>query len=189
MISAYFVPTATGVELLAALAKRGVKITILTNSLEATDVAAVHAGYAKRRKPLLEAGISLFELKRASSGRSPKNHRLRASSGSSLHAKTFSVDRSRVFIGSFNIDPRSARLNTEMGFLIESPTVAQAIAEKFAGKTPAHAYRVQLGDDGTLQWVEHLEGKELVHGREPCASFWRRTGVFVMSVLPIEWLL
>ena len=94
-----------------------------------------------------------------------------------------------MFIGSVTFDPRSARLNTEMGFLIESPTMARAIAEKSTGKIPAHAYRVQLGDDGTLQWVEHLEGKQLVHGREPCASFWRRTGVSVMSVLPIEWLL
>jgi putative cardiolipin synthase len=189
LISAYFVPTAAGVKLLAALAKQGVKITILTNSLEATDVAAVHAGYAKRRKPLLEAGIRLFELKRASSRGSYESHRLTGSSGSSLHAKTFSVDRSRVFIGSFNFDPRSARLNTEMGLLIESPTMARAIAEKFAGEIPVRAYRVQLGGDGTLQWLEHLEDTELAHGEEPCASFWRRVGVSVMSVLPIEWLL
>jgi cardiolipin synthase C len=97
-------------------------------------------------------------------------HGLTGSSGSSLHAETFSVDRARLFIGSFNFDSRSARLKTEMGFLIESPTMAETIAKKFTDKVPARAYMVRLSHEGTLQWVEHLEGKELVRGREPCAS-------------------
>jgi putative cardiolipin synthase len=189
LVSAYFVPTAAGVDYFVALATQGVKIMVLTNSLEATDVSVVHAGYAKRRKPLLKAGIDLFEIKRASSGPSAKGHGLRGSSDSSLHAKTFSVDRSHVFIGSFNFDPRSARLNTEMGVVIDSPARAQAIAEKFADSIPARAYKVRLSEAGKLQWVEQVDGKELVYDQEPGVGFWRRVGVSVLSALPIEWLL
>ena len=121
LISAYFVPKAAGMESLLKLTKQGVQLSVLTNSLEATDVAAVHAGYAKRRKTLLRAGVSLYELKRSWFIPREKRRGLSGGSGSasSLHAKTFSVDGERVFIGSFNFDPRSAHLNTEMGFIIE----------------------------------------------------------------------
>lgn len=97
------------------------RVGVLTNSLEATDVAAVHAGYAKRHRPLLEAGVALFELKRAGSVSEPgEKERMSLGSGgsgsaSSLHAKTFSIDRSRIFIGSFNFAPRSARLQHRDG--------------------------------------------------------------------------
>ena len=115
-MSAYFVPTRRGAD---ALAQRGVKIRILTNSLSTNDVAAVHAGYAKRRKPLFQAGIELYELLLPSEA--PTKHKRVGlgsgsaggsgkTSGASLHVKTFTVDRSRVFIGSFNFDPRSSRL-------------------------------------------------------------------------------
>src|SRR5205085_10983413 len=132
--------------------------------LEATDVAAVHAGYAKRRKSLLEAGIALYELRRLSSAPrvATRLGRKGSSSASSLHAKTFSVDRAHVFIGSFNFDPRSAKLNTELGFVIDSPAMAEASAETFASRVPANAYRVRLSDSGALQWVEQARGNELV---------------------------
>jgi putative cardiolipin synthase len=189
LVSPYFVPGAAGVEFFTALAKQGVKITVLTNSLEATDVAAVHAGYAKRRKPLLKAGIALFEMKLTSSSPSVRDRGLTGSSGSSLHAKTFSVDRSHVFIGSFNFDPRSASLNTEMGFVIDSPVLARQIADAFADGLLARTYKVRLSSDGALQWVERRGGKTIVHDEEPGAGFWRRFGVFILSRLPIEWLL
>jgi len=189
LISPYFVPTAAGVEFFVTLARQGVKITVLTNALEATDVAVVHAGYAKWRRPLLEDGVQLFEIKSCSSGPSVREHGVMGSSASSLHAKTFSVDRSHVFIGSFNFDPRSARLNTELGFVIESPALAQASAETFANKVPANAYRVRLSYSGALQWVEQTHGNELVHNQEPGSGFWLRLAVRVMSMLPIEWLL
>lgn len=189
LISPYFVPTAAGVKLFGELAERGVKVTILTNSLEATDVAVVHAGYAKRRKPLLKSGITLFEMKRASSPPPVKDRGLTGDSGSSLHAKTFSADRSRVFVGSFNFDPRSLQLNTEMGLVIESETMAQDIAEIFGGSLPARAYQVRLGDAGALQWTEQRDGKEIVHDREPNTSLWRSAAIAAIAMLPIEWLL
>src|SRR4029434_10299223 len=117
-----------GVDVLVALAKRGVKIRILTNSLEATDVAVVHSGYAKWRKTLLQNDIALYELRRLSpdmeTATSPGQF---GGSGASLHAKLFSVDRSRVFIGSFNFDPRSVELNSEMGVVIDSPALGHIV--------------------------------------------------------------
>lgn len=189
IVSPYFVPTSTGVRYLAALAKNGVKITILTNSLEATDVAIVHAGYAKRRKPLLRAGIALFEMKRLEPGRSSRKRNLTGSSGSSLHAKTISIDHSRIFIGSFNFDPRSARLNTEMGFVIDSPQMARAIPEAIGGNVLSRAYEVRLNPAGELRWLEHKDGKVIVYDTDPGTGFWLRFGVSVLSELPIDWLL
>ncbi|MDB5733069.1 MAG: hypothetical protein JWQ03_2964 [Variovorax sp.] len=189
LVSPYFVPGAEGVEHFVDLARRGAKITILTNSLEATDVAAVQAGYAKRRKPLLEAGIALFEMKRASSSASSAFRRPGSSSAASLHAKTFVVDRSAVFVGSFNFDPRSARLNTELGFVIECPAMAATIADGVTGLLAERAYRVRIGPGGALQWMEQIDGHEVVHDEEPGAGFWRQLGVSVLSLLPVEWLL
>ena len=190
LVSAYFVPGAEGVDSFASMAERGVKLRVLTNSLEATDVAAVHAGYAKRRKALLEAGIELYELRRssrnASAGRGGPSF---GSSGSSLHAKTFAVDGVRAFIGSFNFDPRSAELNTEMGFVIDSPALAQRIETAFDARIPARSYEVRLSDTGELYWIERREGKESRHDTEPGTNLWQRTGLWLLSRLPIEWLL
>jgi putative cardiolipin synthase len=194
MISPYFVPGKEGVVYFAALAKAGVKVKVLTNSVEATDVAAVHVGYAKHRRPLLEAKIDLFEMKRGPSPLGSGSHRRRligrsGSSRSSLHAKTFSVDGTRIFIGSFNFDPRSILLNTELGFLIDSPALALAVADAFTKGIPGRSYRVQLNEGRRLQWLEQTEGGPVVHQREPGAGFWLRLGLWVMSRFPIEWLL
>ncbi len=189
VVSPYFVPEGTGVAYLADLARQGVKVTLLTNSLEATDVPAVHSGYAKWRESLLKAGISLLEMKRAANAPSGSGRLPGSSSGSSLHGKTFSVDRSPVFIGSFNFDPRSARLNTELGFVIDSPAMASIIADAVDGPLAARAYRLRLAESGAIQWVEQVEDKVVVHDVEPGTTFWQRMGVTVLSLLPIEWLL
>ena len=190
LVSAYFVPAGT-TELFTSMAKRGVRVTVLTNSLEATDVAVVHSGYVKRRKALLEAGVTLYELKRLS----PQSQSARGfvgssgSSASSLHAKTFSVDRARVFVGSFNFDPRSAKLNTEMGILIDSPALAQRIASRFETGIPERSYEVRLTDEGELYWIERRGQEPVRHDVEPGTSFWQRAGVRFISLLPIDWLL
>lgn len=190
LVSPYFVPGKAGVEGFSAMAKRGVSIKILTNSLDATDVAAVHAGYAKRRKPLLEAGIVLYEMKSLSTN-SPRNRSTGpfGSSGSSLHAKTFSVDGERIFVGSFNFDPRSAKLNTELGFVIDSPVMARDIRAAFDSKIPEISYAVHLSDTGQLYWTEQRDGKQIRYDTEPHASFWRRASVNFLSIFPIDWLL
>jgi putative cardiolipin synthase len=191
LVAPYFVPGEEGTDVFIAVAERGVKIRILSNSFEATDaVAPVHAFYAKRRKPLLKGGIKLYELRRlapivqARTDRQPSG-----SSSSSLHAKTFSVDHARVFIGSFHFDPRSAELNTELGFVIDSPTLAQEIENAFDSRILASAYEVRLSDDGQLYWIEQRQGEVVRYDTEPGTNFWQRAGLRFMTVLPIEWLL
>ncbi len=189
LISAYFVPRAKGVRDLAALVRQGAAVTVLTNSLEATDVAAVHSGYSRRRKPLLLAGVSLFEMKRHGAPSSGRGRWHSGSSHTSLHAKTFTIDRTRIFIGSFNFDPRSARLNTEMGLLIESPALATRVTEGIASRIRARAYQVRLDPRGNLEWLEQSEPTNRVYDREPGSTLWQRAAIALLARLPIEWLL
>ena len=190
MESPYLVPTAAEFDEFVAVAERGVKIKVLTNSLQSTDVPIVHAGYAKRRKPLLEAGVTLYELRRLSPDTAPRKGAGRlGSSGSSLHAKAFSVDNSRAFIGSFNFDPRSSTLNTEMGFVIDSPALANRMEAVLSRRFLSSAYEVRLSDAGQLYWIERREGEWVRHDTEPGTSFWQRLEIWLMSMLPIEWLL
>nr|WP_298412710.1 phospholipase D family protein [uncultured Halomonas sp.] len=190
IVSGYFVPTRRGTQLLTDLADRGVKVNVLTNSLAATDVAMVHAGYAKWRKPLLKAGVSLFEMqssvKNAPPSASPAPF---SSSSSSLHAKTFALDGETLFIGSFNFDPRSATFNTELGFLIEDPSVAQALNRTFEEKIPARAYQVKLDDEGDLYWLSRVDSQTRRYDTEPDTSWWKRQSVKFFALLPIDWLL
>jgi putative cardiolipin synthase len=190
LVASYWVPGATGVEHFRSMAKRGVKISVLTNSLEAADGPYVYSGFAKRRKALLKTGVTLYEMRRLSPQRDDnKRAGPFGSSGSSLHAKTFSVDRSRFFVGSFNFDPRSRKLNTELGFVIDSPALAQRIEAAFHDSIPANSYELRLSDSGELCWIER-RGNDLVHyDKEPGTSWWLRAAVWFLSLLPIEWLL
>ena len=190
IVSPYFVPTRNGVDALRTLATRGVRIRVLTNSLAATDVAAVHAGYAKYRRDLLEAGIALHELKPTYAGPTAGKRGARGgSSGASLHAKTFVVDRCRAYVGSLNFDPRSARLNTEMGVVIESPALATRISEVLDRDLPVAAYEVRTSGTGSLQWITRDDNGEQRYESEPGASLSRRIAVRLLSILPIEGLL
>jgi putative cardiolipin synthase len=183
------VPGAEGTASLTELARRGVKVRILTNSLAASDVSAVHAGYQKRRHDLLLAGIVLYELKPTAAPRSPDGEGKGSASG--LHAKTYAVDRARIFVGSFNFDPRSAHLNTELGLVVESPVFAARLAATFDTLVPQLAYEVRLAADGSgLEWIERTAaGEERRFHHDPQTTGFKRFGVEVLSILPIEWLL
>ncbi|MEO8431100.1 MAG: phospholipase D family protein [Acidobacteriota bacterium] len=205
LVSPYFVPGAAGTSWLADMAERGVAVHVLTNSLEATDVAYVHAGYAKWRKRLLAAGVALYELRLGNSDRGPagtggsgsgggsrgsgSGSQSAGSSQSSLHAKTFSVDHARVFIGSFNFDPRSKKLNTEMGFVIESPRLAGEMDRIFLERIPEAAYEVRASRNGRLSWIERHGGETSRRDTEPGTTKWKRAWIRFLSTLPIEWLL
>src|SRR5262249_21443273 len=145
---------------------------------------AVHAGYAKRRKPLLAAGVTLLELKREAAPRAPRRRSRGGSSDSSLHAKTPAIDRSGALAGSYHFDPRPVRPNTELAFVIESPALATALADQVVGTLADQSYRVRLGPGGALQWVDQSDGQEIVHDQEPGASLWRRFAVALLSLLP-----
>lgn len=211
IVSGYFVPTQAGVDALGALAQQGVDVRVFTNSFDATDVWIVHAGYSGYRLPLLSKGVKLFEMRgeepegdakrprrkilSTGSGIGSKGRsRVLRSSASALHAKTFVVDKERFFIGSFNFDPRSMLLNTELGFVIESPRLAQRIASVFeldAEDGVAHrAWGLEANERGRLVWLERQEGgEERRLTREPGMYYVQRWGVWLLGRLPIEWML
>lgn len=197
LVSGYFVPAKAGTRALARIAERGVEVTVLTNAFEATDVPIVHAGYAKWRRPLLRAGVRIFELRGSDAAERPRREVTGAGStgsrlggaGSALHAKTIAVDRKRVFVGSFNFDPRSANLNTEVGFVIESPALAEWMHQAFERFAPDRTYEVRVSRDGDLYWIERRGGKQVRHDTEPGTTGWQRGSVAMLSLLPIEWLL
>jgi putative cardiolipin synthase len=183
VISPYFVPGEDGVRWFDDLRRRGVEVSILTNSLAATDVLAVHGGYAGYRVPLLRSGVSLFELKPQAGG---SRASMFGSSGASLHTKAFVVDAAHGFIGSFNIDPRSMNLNTEMGLLFDCPDAAAELDALYAAKTSAKtSYRLELAADG-LRWHDDQSRPPVVWDREPEAGPWSRTVARVIGWLPIE---
>lgn len=183
LISPYFVPGRAGLALLLDLRARGVRVAVVTNSLAATDVVAVHGGYAKYRRQLLRAGVELFELK----PRSPAEHAsLLGSRGAALHTKAFTVDGALAFIGSFNLDPRSAALNTEMGAFVRHKEVASGVAAEHARLAdPALSWQVVLEHDGLAWRGAHAAGQRTLH-QEPAATPWRRALAWLVQRLPLE---
>lgn len=182
LISPYFVPGEAGTRLIEAVRARGVAVVLVTNSLAANDVTAVHAGYARYRTRLLKAGVVIHELKRTPGER----HRIFGSSGASLHTKAVVVDRRIAFVGSFNLDQRSANLNTEMGVLVDEPRFAARVAdqeERLAD--PRRSYRVTL-DDGGLHWSATVDGVMETFRREPHAGPLQRLIARLVAWLPME---
>lgn len=195
LMSPYFLPSDDNVAELLALIQRGVSVSVLTNSLASTDEIAVYAKYAPRRKPLLEGGVKLYEL-RPSPTANAQTVRHGTSSGVSLHAKAFVVDDHITFVGSLNLDPRSALINTEMGLIVDNPALAKAVTDFFtAASQPGNAYQLQLSGapavprTGSVIWQvdDHGTARRVKHEPETPASL--RIKMFLMRLLPIDGLL
>jgi putative cardiolipin synthase len=192
LISAYFVPGQGGTVLLTGLAAQGVTVRVLTNAQEATDVVTVHGSYAEYRPALLAGEVALGELR--ADPLIPRQDQTLATflvgSASSLHSKVFAIDGQRVFIGSFNFDPRSAQLNTEMGLLIESPTFAVAVTQAVDQVMERGAYALRLSPTQALEWVtQDAGGAQIVQTTEPNTTWLDRTLVRIIGVLPLEWMM
>jgi putative cardiolipin synthase len=192
IVSPYFIPGDAGVAWMRGLVARGVRVTVLTNSLAATDVGMVHAGYSRYREALLEGGVRLYELK-PSATREPKDKGDKPGFGSSrasLHAKTFFFDRKAVFIGSLNLDPRSIELNTEIGVVCESVALAEELSGKLEARLARVAWRLERVVDSSgrarLEWIETGDEGERRLAGEPEVSAWRLLSVWFLGLLPIE---
>jgi putative cardiolipin synthase len=192
LVSPYFVPGKEGVKFFKALREQGVQVTIITNSLAATDVGAVHSGYAKYRKDLLAMGVALYEIrpdagvvddpvkkKKSSAG-------IGSSSQASLHAKAFFIDRKKTFIGSMNLDPRSFYINTEIGVVVDSTAMTAQAFDTMLESISQHAYQLLLDESGDLIWVEQEADGPVYYHREPQVSALRRLGVWLLGLFPIE---
>ncbi len=192
LVSAYFIPGARGTQFLTELERSGVEVRILTNAISTTDVLLVHAGYSRYRRKILQAGIDLYELKLRDGQDSGAEEKVLpfGLSGSSMHAKTFAVDDARIYIGSFNFDPRSAMLNCEMGFLIDSPSLARRLRESFDDQVEKVSYRPALTPEGKMVWHETAANGEIItYQEEPDASLPQQVFLAVVGLLPIEWML
>jgi len=198
LISPYFVPGVEGTQYMADMVKRGINVRVITNSLSSTDGVMAQSGYARSRIALLKAGVELYELKAKAKSKASRSLRRSAEAKSALHAKTYIFDRKEVYIGSFNFDPRSAKINTELGIVCAIPEMAEFIAETmFDEKLAETTYRVELvveteDVDGVevqeenVVWIETENGKEIRHNTQPETSGWRRFNEGIYSILPIE---
>jgi putative cardiolipin synthase len=183
IISPYFIPGRAGTAQLIELAKQGTRVSVLTNSLAATDVTAVHGAYARSRRPLLEGGIDLFELKPYDVRR---RNSLFGSRSARLHTKAFTVDDRLGFVGSMNFDPRSESLNTEMGVIFEHADLVREIREVFASETSLQrSYRIGL-ERGRILWQDGAPGAVTILRDEPEAALGRRLLARIIALLPIE---
>jgi cardiolipin synthase C len=183
LISPYFVPGPEVTEAMVDLNKKGLTVGVVTNSLAANDVAAVYGAYWPYRDALLRGGVHVHELR----AQGHPDSSLLGSDGASLHTKAYSVDDTRGFIGSFNLDARSAYLNTEMGVMFDDAQLAQAVRDEYLRlASPQFSYWMQLGRDGDAQWLDHAAQPPRLHDIEPDTGAKQRAMATLMSWLPLE---
>jgi len=191
IFSPYFVPGKEGVAFLSRLCEKGVRVRILTNSLDSTDVGVVHAGYAKSRKQLLRAGVELYELNSQLGTNAGVEEKLpQDATKISLHTKVFVFDRTHLFIGSLNLDPRALYENTEIGVVVSAEEIAEKMGAWFDGNIEQIAFRLELhkrkdGSEGIL-WHGLVDGEPKTFNVEPFTGFWHRFIIDLISLLPIE---
>ena len=194
IVTPFLVPEPEDLALLEQLRQRGVTVRVLTNSLAATPESAVHSAYQRYRAPLLERGMHLYEVRpHPADGAGPPDTASTAPAARfALHAKLFVFDRQRLFVGSLNLDRRSARRNTEIGLLIDSPELARATAEHFATMTrPENCYALRLlpaapGQAPSLVWLTRHDGQLVALDRDPARGPWQRLAVQLLSLLPLD---
>ncbi len=187
--SPYLIPGKLGIKAFEALRTKGVKVTVLTNSLAATDEPLVHTGYARYRPRLVDAGVELYELSPTLT-QSGKRLGLFGSSVGRLHAKTAVVDGDKVFIGSMNLDPRSRTQNTELGIFVQSAQLAKEVQRVVRISHQQNAYRVQRGPEGGLQWlITDDDHHEQIFNEEPESSLWMHLHNWFFGLLVPEQLL
>jgi putative cardiolipin synthase len=184
--SPYFVLREQGIETMRDFTARGGKVRVLTNSAASTDEPPAQAGYDNTRKALLQAGVDLYEL-RPDSNMTRKWSTLADRSTAALHAKGIVFDRQSAWIGSFNLDPRSTGINTEVGVMIDSPEIATKVSAFMENAmAPGSAYHVTLDEKGNLLWTTEIDGKEVQYHSDPGIGLWRRLEIGTLRLLPIQ---
>jgi len=186
MISPYFVPLQHHLDTMRLAVAHGVRVVVVTNSIGSTDEPLVYAAYAKRRKAMLESGVQLYEINPEDPVKNKMLGDFRSAKGG-LHAKVAMMDQERLFVGSMNLDARSAVTNTELGMIIDSPELTKGVRDMIGS---AHvSYHLRLSPAGEIEWVEHENDTPVVHTTEPNLGLWARLKLFFLSPLVSERLL
>lgn len=197
LIAAYFVPTQNGTDFISQFPKQNVNVRILTNSFVANDVALVHAFYQKYRVDLLKNGAKLYEFKPYIERKRRTWYEVvtgniipkKGKNKSSLHAKFINIDN-KVFIGSFNLDPRSFNINTEVGLVLKSDPLQEQISDLLDRTLLTVAYELQLNSQGELIWLDYqADGKVIEHHVDPETTRFQRFMMYSVSYLPLEWMM
>ena len=187
--SPYLVPGKFGMDLFRELHARGVRVTAMTNSLGATDEPLVHIGYSAYRQPMLDLGVDLYEISGSRVKRNRRDNLFGASLGR-LHAKLAIIDRRWLFVGSMNLDPRSATINTELGMVIDSPQLAREMTRIIDIDRLQSAFRLRKKGDGQCcEWLGYEDEAELLLTEEPDSNLWQRTKLWLLRPFVPESLL
>jgi len=184
--AAYYVTRRRGIELGRKMVDNGVKIRVLTNSLATNDVGAAQAGYARTRKTLLRGGVELYELR-------PDAAALRAQvaphakqARTAIHTKALVIDGRKSFVGSYNLDPRSANINSEVGLMVNSEEFARRVAAYLdQGVRPENSYRVSLDEHGHPRWQTIINGQPRTLSHDPETTTFQRLTNRLIGYLPI----
>ena len=199
LISPYFVPGQDGVAFLRRIRERGVRVRVLTNSLASTDVLPVFATYQKYRHEMLAAGIELYEINPSTVLDSTPGQPQAAEDDdahgggrahAALHGKVLVFDCREFFVGSMNLDPRSAFTNTEIGFVVDAPDLAGGLCTGIDEMLARAAYRLELqpvkGSRPRIEFVGVEDEQEMRYDADPRSTVWQRFKSFVLSLLPIK---
>jgi cardiolipin synthase C len=184
IITPYFIPLATGSELVEELLGKGIRVVIVTNSLASTNHVPVYSHYTRYRKRLLRAGAEFYEIRAERPGKNNAwGHRPDLAT---LHSKVTIIDRATIFVGSLNFDPRSLLINSEMGLFIESQPAAHKLTETLAEEIPRVTYKVDLDEQGELRWTYQFGDQHEVLTKSPQTTFGRRFTAGFYRLLPLE---
>ncbi|TNF98209.1 MAG: phospholipase D family protein, partial [Gammaproteobacteria bacterium] len=187
--SAYFIVLDKSMAGVKRVRDEGVDVSVLTNSLVTNDLWLVHAGYSSTRQALLQNGVKLYELRPDAESCEVfiAEKDLCDQTNISLHSKSGVIDRERLYVGSFNLNPRSAYLNTEMAFVIQSEVLAKKLARDIQKNMHSDSsWQVSLDEQQKLQWITQDNGREVIYDEEPEASIWQRARNVVFSIFPFD---
>ena len=185
VVSPYFVLLKSGRAYFDEVIERGVRVRIITNSLAANNHLMVHSGYAPTRSHLLRSGVEMYELRPDIRVKGAERVGF-DSPRATLHTKAWIIDRERLFLGSFNFDPRSAHINTEMGIILDAPEMVSELSGLVDAVLPANTYEVTLDERGNLRWTTWNGDEEVAYNKEPETTWWKRFRVGFMRILPIK---
>lgn len=181
-ISPYYVPGDRGVQLIRDLVAKGVRVVILTNSLASNNHVPVHSAYARYRRDVVKAGAELYEM-RANAARELEGDE-KGPEVLTLHTKAFLIDRRYLFVGSLNLDPRSIKINAEMGLLIDCEPMVRPFMQGAEERLSAVTYRVLVNDKGKLEWHTRIDKQEVIETKEPLTGWWLRFKAWFMKIAP-----